>query len=277
MFHTGQPCDEDGYDLPDDSPPPPEENHHANDDYFPYSSRHEFELADFLFRKDQMAGKKVVELMDIWAAYNQSAWPDFDPPFASAQDLYETIDSTDVGGISWQAFSVQFNGAVTDNSELPGWKTQTYEVWFRDPLKIAEAQISNKDFHREMDYSPKREFSRSGRRQFSDFMSGNWAWNQAVSFLNYFTIHLLTFGTQNIIAADPETHGSMFVPLVLGSDKTTVSVATGHNEYYPLYASIGNVQNHVRRAHRNAVSLLGFLAIPKSEFPINNIPRLGSD
>jgi hypothetical protein len=58
----------------------------------------------------------------------------------------------------------------------------------------------------------------------------------------------------------------MFVPLILGSDKTTVSVATGHNEYYPLYASIGNVQNHVRRAHRNAVSVVAFLAIPKSEF-----------
>ena len=57
----------------------------------------------------------------------------------------------------------------------------------------------------------------------------------------------------------------MFAPIVLGSDKTTVSVATGQNDYYPLYASIGNVQSHVRRAHRNAVSLVGFLAIPKSE------------
>jgi hypothetical protein len=57
----------------------------------------------------------------------------------------------------------------------------------------------------------------------------------------------------------------MFVPVILGSDKTTVSVATGNNEYYPLYASLGNVHNNVRRAHRNAVSLIGFLAIPKSK------------
>lgn len=55
----------------------------------------------------------------------------------------------------------------------------------------------------------------------------------------------------------------MFVPIILGSDKTTVSVATGQNEYYPLYMSIGNVHNNVRRAHRNAVTLIGFLAIPK--------------
>ena len=58
----------------------------------------------------------------------------------------------------------------------------------------------------------------------------------------------------------------MFVPLILGSDKTTVSVATGQNEYYPLYLSIGNVHNHTRREHRNALSLIAFLAIPKSMF-----------
>jgi hypothetical protein len=59
----------------------------------------------------------------------------------------------------------------------------------------------------------------------------------------------------------------MFVPIILGSDKTTVSVGTGNNEYYPLYLSIGNIRNNVRRAHRNGVVLVGFLAIPKSEIP----------
>lgn len=55
----------------------------------------------------------------------------------------------------------------------------------------------------------------------------------------------------------------MFVPIILGSDKTTVSVATGNNEYYPLYLSLGNVRNNVRRAHRDALVLVAFLAIPK--------------
>ena len=57
----------------------------------------------------------------------------------------------------------------------------------------------------------------------------------------------------------------MFAPVILGSDKTTVSVATGQNDFYPLYLSLGNVHNGVRRAHRNAVSLLAFLAIPKGK------------
>ncbi|KAG1876889.1 hypothetical protein C8R48DRAFT_745427 [Suillus tomentosus] len=66
------------------------------------------------------------------------------------------------------------------------------------------------------------------------------------------------------IARNEENRGSTFVPLIIGSDKTVVSVATGQTEYHPLYLSIGNFHNSVRRAHRNGVVLIGFLAIPKS-------------
>ncbi len=72
---------------------------------------------------------------------------------------------------------------------------------------------------------------------------------------------------QNNIARDPKTHGSMFVPIILGSDKTTVSVATGQTDYYPLYLSIGNLHNNIRQSHRGGVALTGFLAIAKCECP----------
>ena len=58
----------------------------------------------------------------------------------------------------------------------------------------------------------------------------------------------------------------MFVPVVLGSDKTMVSVATGHTEYYPLYISLENIHNNVHRAHRDAITILAFLVIPKSKY-----------
>lgn len=69
---------------------------------------------------------------------------------------------------------------------------------------------------------------------------------------------------QNIIAWDRRTHSSVFIPIILGSDKTTVSVATGQNDFYPLYLSIGNVHNNLRRVHKNVLVLIGFLAMPKS-------------
>jgi hypothetical protein len=70
--------------------------------------------------------------------------------------------------------------------------------------------------------------------------------------------------SQDIISQDTSTHGAAFVPIILGSDKTTVSVGTGNNEYWPVYLSIGNIHNSVRRAHRNGVVVLGFFGIPKS-------------
>jgi hypothetical protein len=68
-----------------------------------------------------------------------------------------------------------------------------------------------------------------------------------------------------MIACDPSTHGAMLCPIILGSDKTTVSVATGQNEFYPLYMTIGNITNAVRRSHKGSVVLIGFLAIPKGK------------
>lgn len=73
-----------------------------------------------------------------------------------------------------------------------------------------------------------------------------------------------------MIARDhADCEGAMFVPVVLGSDKTTVSMATGQHDYYPLYLSIGNLHNSARRSHRNGVALIGFLATPKSKHIVN--------
>ena len=55
----------------------------------------------------------------------------------------------------------------------------------------------------------------------------------------------------------------MLSSIILGSDKTTVSVGTGNTEFHPLYLSIGNVHNSLRRAHKDAVIPIAFLAIPK--------------
>ena len=57
---------------------------------------------------------------------------------------------------------------------------------------------------------------------------------------------------------------AMYCPIIIGSDKTIVSVATGHIEYHPFYISPG-VHNTVQQAHCNAVAPAAFLVIPKGE------------
>ncbi|KAH9162301.1 hypothetical protein EDB89DRAFT_2079825 [Lactarius sanguifluus] len=172
--------------------------------------------------------------------------PDKIDLFDSRDSLYATIDATPFGDAVWQGFSLSYNGPRPDDT--PEWMTTTYDVWHRDARQLLHNMLANPDFDDEFDYVPFHEFDAQKRRRWRDFMSGDWAWKEA-----------------NTISNNPETHGAMLVPIILGSDKTTVSVATGHNEYYPVYMSIGNVRNNVRRAHRNAVVLLGFLAIPKTD------------
>jgi hypothetical protein len=71
---------------------------------------------------------------------------------------------------------------------------------------------------------------------------------------------------KDLIAQDEATHGSTFVAAVAGSDKTTVSVATGHQEYHPAYLSPGVLTNIARRSHGIGVLPFAFLPIPKSEY-----------
>jgi Plavaka transposase len=127
-----------------------------------------------------MSANKIDELMEIWADQQLGEHDDDSPspPFANARDLYNVIDATELGDVPWEGFAVTYDGDVPDNA--PSWMSTPYEVWFRDPLLVMESQIGNRDFGNEMDYAPKRVFSRTRTRQFCDLMSGDWAWNQAV-------------------------------------------------------------------------------------------------
>jgi hypothetical protein len=207
----------------------------------------DFELTEFLFTKVQMSGNSIDTLSKLLRAslITHGIHLEDINIFEHHDSLLATIDSTLVGDVPWQGFSSSYNGRRPN--DVPEWMTTAYDVWYRDTRQLVHGMLANHDFNGEFDYIPFREFDSQKRRRWRNFMSGDWAWKEA-----------------DIIANDPDTHGSLLVPLILGSDKTTVSVATGQNEYYPLYLSIGNVHNNVRRAHRNAVVILGFLAIPKS-------------
>lgn len=54
-----------------------------------------------------------------------------------------------------------------------------YDVWFRDPRNLLHNLIANPDFQDEFDYAPYHEYV-DGQHIFEDFMSGDWAWTQAV-------------------------------------------------------------------------------------------------
>lgn len=139
--------------------------------------------------------------MQLWAC----TLMDFDavPPFADCSELHKIIDSIELADVPWESFTVSCNPElVSDDNETP-WKHASYEVWFRDPLKILKNQLSNRDFANEMDFAPKQVYDRkSGKRRYQNFMSGMWAWRQAVS-------TLISVHTQCLSVARIRSHKTM--------------------------------------------------------------------
>ncbi|KAH9005470.1 hypothetical protein EDB86DRAFT_3061736 [Lactarius hatsudake] len=193
---------------------------------------------------EQFESKEGFEMAEL--LYNKAHMSEGDirsngsVPFSDHTNLYVAIDGLAVGDVPWQSFT---------------WMSDVHKVFYRDPHLIVRGMLTNPDYEGSMDFGPYHAFDKDGTRVYEHMMSGDWAWEQATK-----------------IARDPRMHGSAFVPIILGSDKTTVSVAMGQTDYYPLYLSIGNLHNNIRRSHRGGVALAGFLAIAQTEKKHSNSP-----
>ncbi|KAJ7737732.1 hypothetical protein B0H16DRAFT_1762218 [Mycena metata] len=243
------PCNANGDYLPPFSipPPPPAPPADGQDPaaWAPFESRAEFDFAEFHFVKLQTSAGNINTALDLWAAsvlpYGGTA------PWKNSDELYATIDEIQSGDMPWKTYQLRYTGPLPAAGTPPKWMTQTYEVCTRDLRAVLHHQLETTAFKDDVDMTPYRQFNHIGKRVWSNLMSGDWAWKQA-----------------DILAENPDNLGCTFVPVVGGSDKTTVSVATGHQEYHPVYASPGILTGPARRAHGNGVLPVAFLAIPKT-------------
>ncbi|KAN0094367.1 hypothetical protein V8E55_002654 [Tylopilus felleus] len=239
---TGEIYNADGQPIDSNAPCPPASDKQP-DNWSPYGSKLQFESADFIFQQAEMSAGNIDWLFELWGDPTAGG----KPPFSDHKEIYQTIDATLLGDVPWDSIKLKYSGDHPDGA-VPPWMDQTYEFWYRPAYALVVRMLSNTDFNSEFDYVPYRDFlADSNQRRYENLMSDDWAWRQA-----------------DKIAEDPSTIGSTFMPIILGSDKTTVSVATGQNDYWPVYLSIGNIHNNVRCAYCNGVELLALLAIPKA-------------
>ncbi|KAI0069218.1 hypothetical protein BV25DRAFT_1926438 [Artomyces pyxidatus] len=242
-FHPrldARPCNEHGEFLPPDTPPPPPD---TDVDWQPFEDRPSFEFAELVFEKAQTSKSDINQLLKIWAA-KAVLQGDSGEFYSDYDELVKTIDAITFGVAMWETFKVKYTGLITPQS--PSWHHEEYIVHTRNIRTVLHNMARNPNFDGKWETRPYQEYFK-GERRFSNVMSANWAFRQA-----------------DKITENPETHGSMLIPVLLGADKTTVSVATGNTEFHPLYASPGNVTNEMRRAHRESVLPIAFLAIPKA-------------
>ncbi|KAH8985191.1 hypothetical protein EDB92DRAFT_1802705, partial [Lactarius akahatsu] len=243
------PCSSDGAFLRDLSQLPTLESH--GNPWLPFGDRLAYKWARYHYVKLQSSAANIQQGLDLWRAMVMMYQADHDScdgvPWKSAAEMYGTIDAIPVGGVGWTTYRLSYSGPQPTGT-LPQWMQETYELNVRDVLSVFEEQLASKEFDGEFEYMPYEEYNEKGSRVYSNLMSGIWAFREA-----------------DTISQDKKTHGAMFVPIIAGSDKTTVSVATGHQEYHPVYALLGNITNTARCGHGNGVVPVAFLPIPKTK------------
>ncbi|KAH9910467.1 uncharacterized protein BXZ73DRAFT_108958 [Epithele typhae] len=240
---NARPCLPDGTFLPPNTPPPP---HCDAVDWNPFPGRPSFEYAELVYDASPQSEEAILQLRQILRAqFVLDGHEDYDPFPQSKPDIEDLIDAIPYGEVPWRTLLVRYRGVVGPDS--PSWKRQIFKLHTRDSLRSVETLAGNPEFKDQFDYVPYEEYTGPNCRRVCNLMSGQWAFNKA-----------------NEIAVDPSTHGCMLTPIILGADKTTVSVATGNQEYHPVYMSLGNIHNTMRRAHRESVIPVAFLPIPKA-------------
>ncbi|KAF9552778.1 hypothetical protein CPC08DRAFT_768043 [Agrocybe pediades] len=251
---TALPCDENGKFLSKFAVPTPavKQDEMESNPYHPFEDRLEFDWAHYHFVQLQSSERKINKGLDLWLAAQLKAGINLPLPWSSAQEMYSTIDEIQEGDAPFETVHFKYTGTLPPNP--PSWMTATYELCTRDSRTLLHNQLATTDFARDFSSRPYRQFDSKGDRVWSNLMSGDWAWNEA-----------------DVIAEDNQTHSAMLVPIIAGSDKTTVSVATGHQEYHPVYLSPGNISNVARRSHGNGVLPVAFLLIPKT---LSRVPCL---
>ena len=168
----GQKCNEDGVPLPQGTPLSPRETDRGDDNWTLYTNCVQFEVADFLYCRNQMSASNINFVTGLWAAF--LAPHNDSPPFKNAKDMYDMIDSTPLGNIPWQSFTLNYNGPPPDtlgpDGKSPPWTTADYDIWFRNPHLLVQELIANPEFKGQFDFTPYQEYSADGQHCFENFM-----------------------------------------------------------------------------------------------------------
>ncbi|KIO16570.1 hypothetical protein M407DRAFT_231435, partial [Tulasnella calospora MUT 4182] len=95
-----------------------------------------------------------------------------------------------------------------------------------------------------MDYAPRRVFELDGKRVFHEFYTGDGWWD---------------------VQQTRAPAGATIIPIILASDKTTLTSHTGGKNAHPLYLTLGNIRKGVRASiNQKAYVLLAYIPILES-------------
>jgi phosphatidylethanolamine-binding protein (PEBP) family uncharacterized protein len=176
------PCDKDGRFIPEYTQPPPPDAPDATDEnpFHPFEDRLAFDWAHYHFVELQSSEREINKGLDLRLAAKLKAGDSTPLPWSSTDDMYQTIDSIQEGDAPFVTIRFKYSGPIPPNP--PNWTTETYELCTRDSQILLHHQLATTDFANAFTPRPYRQFDHRGDRVWSNLMSGDWPWNEAVHF-----------------------------------------------------------------------------------------------
>ncbi|KLO06143.1 hypothetical protein SCHPADRAFT_986881, partial [Schizopora paradoxa] len=209
----------------------------------PFESESEWELAKWVFK--HINKTNTDEFLKL-----KSIRDDVQPSFSTSRELLERIDDLPKGP-DWFCESITIEGDELDANGKP--ITEEVELWGRDILE-GTAELFGKPSIKGMLHKPEKHYQdRDGNEQIiseSNTASGWWDAQKTL----------------------PD--GATAVPLIIGSDKTQLSVFSGDKSAWPVYLTIGNIPKADRRCpSKRTQFLLGYLPVTKLKIFSNKNTR----
>ncbi|KIK32748.1 hypothetical protein CY34DRAFT_27161 [Suillus luteus UH-Slu-Lm8-n1] len=163
--------------------------------------------------------------------------------FKSKYTLMKAVDKLP-HGTEWQLKRINVEGNILTDGQC---EREELELWLRNPVDCIRELMANAEFNGVVSYTPERVFADvEGKvRQYDEMWTGDWLWEMQVRRL-------------------PE--GAMVAPVILASDKTSLSQFRGDQEVWPVYLTLGNISKDIRRQpSKHASILIAYLPISKLE------------
>lgn len=128
-------------------------------------------------------------------------------------------------------------------------RREQLELWRRDPVECVMELIGNPAFRDAMAYVPERAYadSEGKNRIYDEMWTADWWWDVQVS--SHLRMWRLTrSGTKDMLQGKLPA-GATVAPVILSSDKTSLSVFSGDKKAWPIYLSPSSSASRRKPAH----------------------------